>query len=54
MPTYEYRCKKCDHAFTEILTIREHDQRKIKCPSCKSSEVEQIISSFYAKTSSKA
>ncbi len=53
MPTYEYYCKKCDQKFSEVLTMSEHDQRKVKCPKCKSSEVERIFSSFIAKTASK-
>jgi putative FmdB family regulatory protein len=26
MPTYEYRCKSCDHHFTEVQTLSEHEK----------------------------
>lgn len=54
MPTYEYRCKACDHRFIEIMTIREHDAFKPKCPKCTSRKVEQMYSAFFAKTSRKS
>lgn len=54
MPTYEYRCKDCGHHFVEVLTVSEHDKYKPQCPKCKSEKVEQMISSFFAKTSRKA
>jgi putative FmdB family regulatory protein len=54
MPTYEYRCKGCGHKFVEVLTIGEHDKYKPKCPKCEGRKVEQLISSFFAKTSSKS
>lgn len=53
MPTYEYRCKECGHQFLEALRVAEHDKKKPQCPKCKSKKVEQIFSSFFAKTSSK-
>jgi len=54
MPTYEYRCKDCGHQFVEVLQVKEHENYKPQCPKCKSQKVEQIISSFFAKTSRKS
>jgi putative FmdB family regulatory protein len=54
MPTYEYRCPKCEKAFSVVMHITEHDQSKVKCPSCGSGEVVQQYSTFYAKTSKKS
>lgn len=53
MPTYEYRCQECKHTFAEVLSIKEHDKRKMKCPKCGSRKVEQLFGLFFAKTASK-
>lgn len=53
MSTYEYKCRDCSHKFATILTIHEHDTYKPQCPKCKSKNVEQMISSFFANTDSK-
>jgi len=54
MPTYSYKCKKCDHRFQEILSFKEYEEGKRKCPKCGSRSVEQILETFFAKTSRKA
>jgi len=54
MPTYEYACQKCGHTFQKVLKISEHGERKIKCPECKSTRVEQVFSSYFVKTSRKS
>lgn len=54
MPTYEYRCKNCGHEFAEVLRISEHDRYKPRCPKCKSEKIQQLVSSFFAKTSNKS
>ncbi len=40
MPTYEYRCKKCDHEFEVFQSIK--DAPKKTCPKCKG-RVERLI-----------
>ena len=54
MPLYEYACRKCGEKFSETLTIKEHETKKIECPKCQSGEVEKIIEPFFAKTSRKS
>jgi putative FmdB family regulatory protein len=54
MPTYEYRCISCKRKFTIILSVREHDSKRIKCPKCGSRRIRQLISAFYTQTSSKS
>ncbi len=54
MPTYEYRCRKCSHEFTRVLSISEHEKYQPACPKCKSKKVDQKISSFFAKTARKS
>lgn len=53
MPLYEYVCKKCHHKFGELLTIKEHESKKIHCPKCKSADLEHVIEPFFAKTAKK-
>lgn len=55
MPTYEYRCKKCEHRFERMMPIGEHERRKTKpaCPECNSRSVEQVVGVFQAVTSKK-
>jgi len=54
MPTYEYRCGKCNRKFTLAMTIAEHERRRPKCPRCGSGRVSQQISAFYAQTAKKS
>ena len=53
MPSYDYRCTNCKKKFTVMLSMKEHDARKAKCPKCGGKKVEQLISHFMTKTSRK-
>ena len=50
MPIYEYRCTKCEARFSEQEEIEEHGRTPPACPQCRSRAVEQVLSSFFAKT----
>jgi putative FmdB family regulatory protein len=54
MPTYQYRCTKCGEVFERSEHISEHEQAHPHCPKCRSSEVEPVLTDFYAKTSKKS
>lgn len=54
MPTYEFICQKCKKPFSMILSITEHETKKIRCPKCKSTRVRQQITSFQVVTSKKS
>ena len=43
MPTYEYRCRACEHAFERMQGITEAPVRT--CPKCSKRKVERLISS---------
>jgi putative FmdB family regulatory protein len=44
MPIYEYDCAACKERFEELVAAsREQD---VRCPSCGSSEVERVMSTF--------
>lgn len=53
MPLYDYKCLKCGKECLLALTLKEHENGAATCPSCGSKELEQLITSFIARTSSK-
>jgi putative FmdB family regulatory protein len=53
MPHYEYYCKDCKQTFTTTEHINEHGKHEVKCPKCKSKNVEQQYAAFSAVTSRK-
>ncbi|MGN6384601.1 MAG: FmdB family zinc ribbon protein [Verrucomicrobiota bacterium] len=53
MPLYEYICNKCHKKFGEVLTIKEHESKAIKCPRCNGDDLEKVIEPFFARTASK-
>lgn len=44
MPLYAFRCTACDHAFDQLLSLRD-DQEAVRCPECRSS-VRRVVSVF--------
>lgn len=40
MPLYEYRCRKCDHAFEALV----HNGESVQCPDCQSTRLERLLS----------
>lgn len=55
MANYDYHCKDCKATFTIQEAISQHTGRKRpKCPQCGGHRTEQLLSSFFAKTSSKS
>jgi len=42
MPTYEYKCRACDHHFEAFQSIK--DDPLEKCPKCGNYSVERLIS----------
>jgi putative FmdB family regulatory protein len=41
MPTYEYSCPKCGHAFELVQSMRDEPLKK--CPKCKKTGVKRLI-----------
>ena len=54
MPLYEYICNGCKKLFSEVLTIKEHETRKIRCPKCQSRKVEKVVESVNVLTARKS
>lgn len=43
MPSYEYKCLKCENFFEIFLTYKEYDEKTVQCPTCASEQVKRII-----------
>lgn len=54
MPSYDFKCEKCNKNFTLTMMISEYERTKIRCPKCKSTRVKQQISPFQVVTSKKS
>ncbi|MFA3782000.1 FmdB family zinc ribbon protein [Melioribacteraceae bacterium 4301-Me] len=55
MPTYEFKCNKCNEKFSLTLSVDEYLKRKtFQCPKCKGEDVKRVFSSFTAVTSKKS
>ena len=50
MAIYEYRCLNCQRTFTRMESVAEQGKTAVTCPQCRSTRVERVYSSFYAKT----
>ena len=47
MPTYEYRCKSCEHEFNLMVSISKMDAPISEpCPSCNEFRVERLFPSI--------
>lgn len=42
MPTYDYKCKKCDHAWEAFQSIKAEPIKK--CPECGKNQAQRLIS----------
>ena len=54
MPVYEYFCRECHKSFEIVLTLEQHEKKRIVCPKCGSRKVQQEMADFYAVTSRKS
>lgn len=55
MPIYDYLCRKCGEEFQEIERISEHTTHgNPKCPECKSTKTERVLTGAFVKTGKKS
>ena len=54
MPTYEFYCEKCKKAFNLILSLSAYENKRYRCPKCKTKKLKQQITSFQTVTSKKS
>ena len=45
MPIFEFTCLDCGKEF-ECLVMKSSESHEVQCPACKSSKLEEKISSF--------
>jgi putative FmdB family regulatory protein len=48
MPLFEYTCRGCGHRFETLVTA----SRQAACPSCRSTDLEKLFSTFAARGTS--
>lgn len=41
MPTYDYRCKACNHEFEQFQSMKDEPLKT--CPACKKKQLERLI-----------
>lgn len=54
MPVYEFRCQKCDHDFSLVITLAEYEKKNFICPKCQSNKVKRQLSTFQTITTKKS
>jgi len=54
MPMYDYKCLDCGKESLIALTLKEHESGNVTCPACGSKKMEQLITSFIARTTKKS
>ncbi len=54
MPTYEYECRKCGREFSLVMSMEDHEKKKVRCPKCESKDVKHLIESVFVTTSRKS
>jgi putative FmdB family regulatory protein len=45
MPIYEFKCLECSTEF-EVIVLKAEESSDLKCPACKSRELEEKLSVF--------
>lgn len=53
LPFYDLKCSKCLKEFNIKASIKEKEEKQIKCPFCGSQELETIFSGINIITSKK-
>lgn len=54
MPMYDYKCLDCGKESLIALTLKDHEAKSAACPHCGSQRLEQMITSFMARTTKKS
>lgn len=48
MPIYDFHCRGCGHDFEAL--VRTQDTEPTRCPSCQTTDVERLLSTFAVNT----
>ena len=44
MPIFEFRCRRCNHKFEELVFSSKSDLTNIACPQCGEKKAEKLMS----------
>ncbi|WP_456339132.1 FmdB family zinc ribbon protein [Fervidibacter sacchari] len=50
MPIYEFRCDRCGYEFEELVSWRDVEEGRVRCPNCGSKEVRRKLSLFSTRS----
>lgn len=48
MPTYTFRCPKCQYEFTDIFPMKDSDGKRIICPKCRNKGLKQVFKGSFS------
>ena len=48
MPTYNFRCPKCQYEFSDIFPMKDYDGKKVVCPKCGHRGLNQVFKSGFS------
>jgi len=51
MPIYDFHCRGCGHEFEALVRAQDPPA---SCPSCRSTDVEKLLSAFALKTAERS
>jgi len=54
MPMYDYKCLDCGKESLIAMTLKEHESGTVTCHACGSKKMDQMITSFIARTTKKS
>ena len=54
MPVYEFQCLNCKAKFPLTLSLTDLDNKRYKCPKCKSKRLEKQVTRVSVVTSRKS
>jgi putative FmdB family regulatory protein len=52
MPIYEFKCKKCEHIFEELVFSSGAGSEDVICPVCGEKNADKLMSAFSSSGSS--
>lgn len=48
MPTYIFRCPKCQYEFSDIFPMEDFDGKKLICPKCGNKGLKQVFKKAFS------
>ena len=48
MPTYTFRCPKCQYKFSDIFPMKDFEGKKVVCPKCGHKGVTRVFEGSFS------